>query len=1009
MENTKLKFISKFILLFSLFVLISEAFAKSYSWNNLTRAEYISNRINCEKDLQKLKWSNYLWPETNSNSKPHFDSVVNSEKIKRIVLENMKMEKLLASRFNTKITYEMFQHELDRMVLNTNDIEGLKELFNLFDYDSKTITQCISRPNLVRQKIRDNYYNSNIHSNIKETAQSDLDSYLKDGKINNLKSITETFLLQNKNDHLTNNNDQQMIELSLDEFRDKIDDLEYPQLKENNHGFYYQEIIEREIDSIRTLTLYWLKKPFQQWIESHKEVYYFPDNFDTDFVLQNIDGQKNNTGLNKNNFEGVWDSRYYISGPKYFHTAVWTGQEMIIWGGSHHSPLNTGAIYNPSTDSWRETSTGINVAEKRRNHKAIWTGVEMIVWGGQNSSGNLNSGGRYNPVTNEWKLINTEENSPGARFGNSVTWTGIEMIVWGGYKDEEYTNTGARYNPQSDTWQLVNVDEHTATARLSHTSVWTGSNMIVWGGRIESGQTTSSGASYEPVSDSWFPIEEISDVPSNRASHIAHWTGEEMIIWGGNASGITNTGGLYNPKTNSWRPISILEEAPSPREDFSSIWTGKEMIIWGGTDGENSLSTGGRYDPSSNSWTATNSRDDLLVEKRRHTAIWTGEEMIVWGGGNEDINPTFTGARYNPGADSWRLTSTGGFVPSPRTGHTANWIGTEMIILGGGIIDTDFGGRYDPVLDHWLPIQIEPVDLTRGFHTTVWTGTELILWGGSNNGQLNTGVRYNPLTNVFEQIRTDANTPSPRYDHKSIWTGEEMIVWGGWNLTTGLMNNGGLYNPSTDSWLPTAIDENTPSIRNSFTSVWTGEEMIIWGGYSNQSGTELNSGSKYNPTTNSWSPMNEGINNPEERRVHTAVWTGTEMIIWGGFNGFGSLITGGIYNPQTDSWLSTSTGPNVPSNRSSHTAIWTGEEMIIWAGSRSNQQLNSGGRFDPITDTWIPTGFNGSVPRERIRHTAIWADNSMLIWGGVNPSFTNSLGIYYPNVKPDRIFLSGFE
>ncbi len=47
---------------------------------------------------------------------------------------------------------------------------------------------------------------------------------------------------------------------------------------------------------------------------------------------------------------------------------------------------NTGGRYNPSTDSWTATST-INAASIRVRHTAVWTGSEMIVWGGSNGSG----------------------------------------------------------------------------------------------------------------------------------------------------------------------------------------------------------------------------------------------------------------------------------------------------------------------------------------------------------------------------------------------------------------------------------------------------------------------------------------------------------------------------------------------------------------------------------------------------------------------------------------------
>ena len=43
------------------------------------------------------------------------------------------------------------------------------------------------------------------------------------------------------------------------------------------------------------------------------------------------------------------------------HTAVWTGSEMIVWGGDMLNPIcqdfNTGGRYDPRADSWTATST----------------------------------------------------------------------------------------------------------------------------------------------------------------------------------------------------------------------------------------------------------------------------------------------------------------------------------------------------------------------------------------------------------------------------------------------------------------------------------------------------------------------------------------------------------------------------------------------------------------------------------------------------------------------------
>ena len=87
---------------------------------------------------------------------------------------------------------------------------------------------------------------------------------------------------------------------------------------------------------------------------------------------------------------------------------------------------------------------------------------------------------------------------------------------------------------------------------------------------------------------------------------------------------------------------------------------------------------------------------------------------------------------------------------------------------------------------------------------------------------------------------------------------------------------------------------------------------------------------------------------------HTAVWTGSEMIVWGGSGISGVLNTGGRYNPSTDSWTATST-TNAPSAREVHTAVWTGSEMIVWGGYAAASLLNTGGRYNPSTNTWTAT------------------------------------------------------
>ena len=326
------------------------------------------------------------------------------------------------------------------------------------------------------------------------------------------------------------------------------------------------------------------------------------------------------------------------------HTAVWTGSEMIVWGGygTQNFFLNTGGKYNPTTDTWTSTDF-INAPAPRDYHTAVWTGNEMIVWGGVNSTTSfLNSGGRYNPNTDTWAATSTT-NAPEARETHTAVWTGTEMIVWGG-AGANFLSTGGRYNPNTDSWTATSTT-NAPIGRANHTAVWTGSEMIVWGGYYWDGNPhyLQSGGRYNPNTDSWVATS-TNDAPTSRSIHTAVWTGSEMIVWGGyDGSNYWNTGGRYNPGTDGWTATST-NDAPAGRELHTAVWTGSEMIVWGGTDVTNNVRTGGRYDPGTDGWIATTTIEAPTV-RSYHTAVWTGSEMIVWGG----LGPpsfTNTGGRY---------------------------------------------------------------------------------------------------------------------------------------------------------------------------------------------------------------------------------------------------------------------------------------------------------------------------------------------------------------------------
>lgn len=73
-----------------------------------------------------------------------------------------------------------------------------------------------------------------------------------------------------------------------------------------------------------------------------------------------------------------------------------------------------------------------------------------------------------------------------------------------------------------------------------------------------------------------------------------------------------------------------------------------------------------------------------------------------------------------------------------------------------------------------------------------------------------------------------------------------------------------------------------------------------------------------------------------------------------------------------------------PSGRTRHTAVWTGTEMLVWGGQISGSDYQTAGRYDPMSDSWGTTSADGAPSRREV-HTAVWTGRSMVVWGGGIP------------------------
>jgi hypothetical protein len=340
----------------------------------------------------------------------------------------------------------------------------------------------------------------------------------------------------------------------------------------------------------------------------------------------------------------------------------------------------------------------------------------------------------------------------------------------------------------SDYWRTADlVDRHTGahvgrwlgptsatdapSRRVKPHAFWTGDRMLIWAGSHEQNHVISSGGLYDPAADRWTAM--ATDGAPALMHSAAVWTGAELLVRGGRATGAQSNDLIYayDPSSDRWR-ASRPEGAPAPAYNDSTVWTGSELVIFGGQLGNAYRGDGWRYDPATGQ-ARTISSEGAPSARAGHMALWTGSEMLVWGGYVGTVTPTATGARYSPAEDRWRPMAAGG----PGVVDHGIWAGDRAVLWSR----SGTAWSYEPAADRWTELTPPQALLPRSGSSLVWTGDRLVLWGGYWNSETDDqrGAIWDPTTGAWQEMPAGERAPAGRANHAAVWTGSEMIVWGG--------------------------------------------------------------------------------------------------------------------------------------------------------------------------------------------------------------------------------------
>jgi hypothetical protein len=284
--------------------------------------------------------------------------------------------------------------------------------------------------------------------------------------------------------------------------------------------------------------------------------------------------------------------------------------------------------------------------------------------------------------------------------------------------------------------------------------------------------------------------------------------------------------------------------------------------------------------------------------------------MIVFGGTSVDGDILADGAAWDPAADRWRA-----LPPSPlgaRDGAVIAWAGDRLVVWGGATVPPPGaaaeavsemradGSAYVPATDSWVPVAAAPIAARSGAES-VWTGTRLVISGGYHEGDdddRTDGAALDPVSGAWSPI---AARPAPGS------CGGDSSCAGVWTGAAALFPASGLaYDPAGNRWSEIAPSPGTGPAAGEPT-VWTGRRLLAWGIPSDASGEDgvgedsgdgpppAATGAMYDPAANRWQALPTGP--LSGRGLHTAIWTGEEMLVWGGTAGEASLGDGAAFRP----------------------------------------------------------------------------------------------------------------
>ena len=350
------------------------------------------------------------------------------------------------------------------------------------------------------------------------------------------------------------------------------------------------------------------------------------------------------------------------------------------------------------------------------------------------------------------------------------------------------------------------------------------------------------------------------------------WTGKELLLWDG------ESGYALDPEKNAWRTMARHPHARNGivQPHLLNLGDGKVLAASWLTGRQGYLSFD-MYEADLDRWRAIGQFDAQGAGARHENGESPWCMVIQSLARLEDASLVFVhdfgvseviGYRIDDdGQVTW---ISGENAPEAAFGDDVAVYAHDGKVLYWGYahVAHNTWSVWDAATDTWQ----KPEEFDRAYSFGhCFTGDEVYIYGGAESSAFgwtkDDGWVYSFETGKWREL-PKADGPGERRDFAMCWTGTQVLVWGGERRVTRkvrvndqeidwpffiLLNSGGAFDPKTERWtaLPT---EGAPSARFHCIGVWTGTEMIVWGGLVEGEGSHvwLYDGHAYDPEKRTW-------------------------------------------------------------------------------------------------------------------------------------------------------------